>query len=97
MAAPAKVMLSVVNLPNGQRQAAAYYLFAKAGDEIPLHDHAFFHSCFCVAGACEIYDDAGKRVAIEAGETIEFPAQRKHAIRALVDGTQTFNVNEPGV
>jgi quercetin dioxygenase-like cupin family protein len=83
-------------LPDGQSQIIQYYLFQKAGEELPLHDHPYFHSTSCLSGQCEVYNSTGKRVVVEAGQLVELPAKKEHAIRALVDGTQIINLPEPG-
>lgn len=95
MAGPSVVHQSTLHLPDGRKQNATYYRFAKVGDEIELHEHPYFHGCFCVWGGVEIYDDAGKSMILGTGETAELPANRKHAIRARFNHTQIVNVNEP--
>lgn len=82
-----------MTLPSGS-QLAIQYTFNK-DDEIPLHEHDFWHSCCCLTGQCEVFDDAGKTKTINAGQFVEFKAKRKHGIRALVDGTSTVHINEP--
>jgi quercetin dioxygenase-like cupin family protein len=86
----------MTTLPDGRSQRVSHYRFVKAGDEIPLHVHPFFHSTCVLIGRCEIYDDAGKSAIVEAGSFVEFPKGRQHAIRALVDGTHIVNLPEPG-
>lgn len=96
MAGPAVTLQSTLTLPDGRKQTSTYYRFAKEGDEIAMHEHPFFHGCFCLVGRVAIYDRAGKCVVLQAGDTIELPANREHAIRALMAGTQIVNANEPG-
>jgi quercetin dioxygenase-like cupin family protein len=87
-------------LPNGVTQWFSYNRFEKAGDEIPIHDHPHFHSASVPEGRAEVFDDEGSSIVVEPGEdliaTVEFSAQRRHGIRALVDGTITIHVSEPG-
>lgn len=83
-------------LPSGSKQNATFYCFEKAGEEIPLHDHKFWHNCMVIAGSVEIYDGTGNSIIQNAGNCIEFAAGRTHAIKAIEDGTMIVNLVEPG-
>jgi len=95
MAIPDAVQL-IMDTPTG-RQSMTHYKFVKSGDEIPMHSHNYYHSCYCISGALEIYDDDGKVKTVFEGEYAEFYAGRKHGIRATQDKTQTIHILEIGV
>lgn len=83
-------------LPEGKLQTTAYHKFAEVGDEIPMHEHEYSHSCCCAEGKCELYDDTGKSAILQKGQFADLKAFRKHAIKALEKDTVTIHVNEPG-
>lgn len=85
-----------MTLPSEIVQNASYYVFHKVGDEIPLHGHTFWHSCCCLKGKCEAFDDTGKTAIVNAGQYVDFKAGRLHGIRALEAGTMTMHISEPG-
>jgi len=87
--------LFVSTLPDGRRLRTTVYTFEKAGDEIPMHDHPYWHNCQVVIGGIRIYDDEGKSVTLGPGELAGLKAKRKHAIQATEDGTIAININEP--
>ena len=82
-------------LPDGRKQTSTVYTFAKAGDELPMHEHTFWHDCKVVIGGVRIYND-DKSITIGMGEVAGLKANQKHAIVATEDSTITVNTNEPG-
>jgi len=85
----------ISTLPDGRVQTSTVYTFAKAGDEIAMHEHHFWHNCQVVSGSVRIYNDE-KSITIKAGELAGLKARKKHAIQATEDNTVTVNTNEPG-
>lgn len=95
MAYPVATKVLMV-LPDGTEQRTVHYFFQDAGDEIPLHSHAFYHSSVCATGECEVFDGTGKTAKLKAGSFVEFQKGREHGLRALTAGTTLLNINEPG-
>jgi len=81
----------------GKSTLITWYVFDHAGDEIALHSHDdFSHSSSVVSGRFEFYDGEGHSIERGPTETVEFPKGRRHAIRALIDGSVLLSINEPG-
>lgn len=68
------------------------YVFEKAGDELPLHDHAFTHDTVVTNGKVEWFTEC-RREAVEAWHVITFPAEVRHGIVALTDGATILQCN----
>lgn len=69
------------------------YLFAKAGDVIPIHFHNFDHVSGAAVGNFEAEDDEGKIVAFGMGSPgVLFPAGKAHVIRAVTDQSVLVNI-----
>ncbi|HEV2263720.1 MAG TPA: hypothetical protein VGR79_04220 [Stellaceae bacterium] len=71
------------------------YVFEKAGDELPLHDHAFAHDTVVTSGKIEWFTEC-RRETVEAWHVISFPAGVHHGIVALSDGATILQCNEKG-
>lgn len=72
------------------------FVFAKAGDEIPLHSHPFTHGSIACYGEIEIFDDSGTLAKLSPQSEqfgVEFSLGRRHGIRALTAGTVVVNIN----
>jgi len=68
------------------------YVFEKAGDELPLHDHPFTHDTVVTSGKIEWFSER-RREAVEAWHVITFPAGVRHGIVAVTDGAAIVQVN----
>lgn len=69
------------------------YVFEKAGDELPLHDHAFTHDTIVAAGKIEWFTER-RREAVEAWHVVTFPAGVRHGIVALSGGATILQCNQ---
>lgn len=72
--------------------AAIMYRLENIGDELPLHAHIFSHASVVMAGEVEAFDDEGHTMPLKDGERVEFPAGRKHGIRAMTAGAVFINL-----
>jgi quercetin dioxygenase-like cupin family protein len=68
------------------------YVFERAGDELPLHQHSFEHGSVVASGRVLVFDGAGTELPIAAPHALVFTAQKRHGIRALSDGAAVLNV-----
>jgi quercetin dioxygenase-like cupin family protein len=78
-------------IPLSERYYA--YVFEKAGDELPLHDHTFTHDTIVAVGRIEWFT-ARRRETVEAWHVITFPAGVGHGIIALGDGATILQCNQ---
>lgn len=70
------------------------YIFEKAGDELPLHDHEFGHDTVVASGKVEWFTES-RREAVEAWHVVTFPAGVRHGIVALTAGATVLQCNPP--
>lgn len=68
------------------------YVFERAGDELPLHDHPFTHDTVVTSGKVEWFTER-RRESVEAWHVITFPAGVRHGLVALTDGASIIQVN----
>lgn len=69
------------------------YLLENAGDVLPVHDHDFSHLTRCEFGEIEAFDESGPiKRAVPADSPFEFPAHRRHGIRAITAGARFVNI-----
>lgn len=68
------------------------YVFERAGDELPLHDHTFTHDTVVTIGKIEWFTGR-RREAVETWHVITFPAGVRHGIIALTDGATVLQCN----
>lgn len=69
------------------------YLCEEAGDELPLHSHAFNHLTKVTNGKILVFTDDGVELECVAGDPpTEYVAGRKHGIRGLTPGAMFMNI-----
>jgi hypothetical protein len=83
-----------VHFPDGHYQSITCFKFEEVGEELPIHQHTFFHGTCVTAGQIEVYDDTGKSVILGEGNHTGFNSGRLHAIKAVQVPAEIIQVQE---
>jgi len=66
--------------------------YAKKGEGLPRHQHAYAHATFCPAGSCVVRKENKEVIFTKQTQPANLKAGEWHEIEALEDNTVFINV-----